>query len=242
MTYVFCLTFLRIDIPYNVKQDVSDAEGLSSPAPTSGRLPTRLKIKLKLPTAGPSSVANTPPRARRRAPVIRASDIESEDEDEDDEDDEGGTTRSTSVATTGAGGRALTARQAVLANVVDSSHVVLGMCFAPCLPSPCSSLYLAEPPNPRKKKPLTEIEIALKREETARKRRNLTEKKLEDEKVNHRFGASSNNTDRCTTGRDNQPVAQEAIPRSRQTQRAIDSGGSTRSRRGCRRRRRGGDR
>lgn len=42
---------------------------------------------------------------------------------------------------------------------------------------------IAEPPNPRKKKPLTEIEIALKREETARKRRNLTEKKLEDEKV-----------------------------------------------------------
>ena len=45
----------------------------------------------------------------------------------------------------------------------------------------------AEPPNPRKKKPLTEIEIALKREETARKRRNLTEKKLEDEKVSSRF-------------------------------------------------------
>ena len=40
-----------------------------------------------------------------------------------------------------------------------------------------------EPPNPRKKKPLTELEMALKREETARKRRNLTEKKLEDEKV-----------------------------------------------------------
>lgn len=40
-----------------------------------------------------------------------------------------------------------------------------------------------EPPNPRKKKPLTEIEMALKREETARKRRNLSEKKLEDEKV-----------------------------------------------------------
>lgn len=40
-----------------------------------------------------------------------------------------------------------------------------------------------EPPNPRKKKPLTEDEIALKREETARKRKNLTEKKLEDEKA-----------------------------------------------------------
>ena len=47
--------------------------------------------------------------------------------DEEDEDDEEGTTRSTSVATTGAGGRALTARQAVLANVVDSSHVALCM-------------------------------------------------------------------------------------------------------------------
>lgn len=46
-----------------------------------------------------------------------------------------------------------------------------------------NALHEAEAPNPRKKKPLTEIEIALKREETARKRRNLTEKKLEDEKV-----------------------------------------------------------
>lgn len=36
----------------------------------------------------------------------------------------------------------------------------------------------AEPPNPRKKKPLTELEMALKREETARKRKNLSEKKL----------------------------------------------------------------
>jgi Ino eighty subunit 2 len=40
-----------------------------------------------------------------------------------------------------------------------------------------------EPANPRKKKPLTELEMALKREETARKRKNLSEKKLEDEKV-----------------------------------------------------------
>ena len=41
----------------------------------------------------------------------------------------------------------------------------------------------AEPPNPRKKKPLTELEMALKREETARKRKTISEKKLEDEKV-----------------------------------------------------------
>ncbi|KAL6302225.1 PAPA-1-like conserved region-domain-containing protein [Sparassis latifolia] len=89
-------------------------------------------------------------------------DIESEDTDED----ELGSTRSASVATTGTAGRPLTARQAVLANVVDPSHV-----------------SLVEPPNPRKKKPLTEGEIALKREETARKRKNLTEKKLADEKA-----------------------------------------------------------
>ena len=53
------------------------------------------------------------------------SDIESEDEDDEDEDDDVTSTRSTSVATAGPGGRALTARQAVLRNVVDSSHVSL---------------------------------------------------------------------------------------------------------------------
>ncbi|KAL7285628.1 hypothetical protein PYCCODRAFT_1457021 [Trametes coccinea BRFM310] len=152
------------DIEDELADDVSDDQEAEIVAP-------RLKIKLKLPQAGPSSAAtrssanNTPSRASRRRPP-RGSDIESEDDDEEEEDDDDDSTRSTSVATTAAGGRALTARQAVLRNVVDSSHV-----------------SLVEPPNPRKKKPLTEIEIALKREETARKRRNLTEKKLEDEKA-----------------------------------------------------------
>ncbi|EIN04649.1 hypothetical protein PUNSTDRAFT_76003, partial [Punctularia strigosozonata HHB-11173 SS5] len=58
----------------------------------------------------------------------------------------------------------LTARQAVKRGVVDSSHVSLGA-------------YT------RKKKQLNETELALKREETARKRKNLSEKKLEDEKT-----------------------------------------------------------
>ncbi|KAI9057096.1 hypothetical protein FKP32DRAFT_1681831 [Trametes sanguinea] len=151
------------DIEDELADDVSDDQEAEV-------VPPRLKIKLRLPQAGPSSAAtrsstnNTPSRASRRRPP-RGSDIESEDDDEDEDDDDD-STRSTSVATTAAGGRALTARQAVLRNVVDSSHV-----------------SLVEPPNPRKKKPLTEIEIALKREETARKRRNLTEKKLEDEKA-----------------------------------------------------------
>ena len=38
-------------------------------------------------------------------------------------------------------------------------------------------------PYSKKKKYLTDTEIALRREETARKRKNLSEKKLEDEKV-----------------------------------------------------------
>jgi len=49
------------------------------------------------------------------------------------------------------------------------------------LPNP--DALVDQPASGRKKKPLTDLEIALKREETARKRKNLTEKKLEDEKV-----------------------------------------------------------
>ena len=55
----------------------------------------------------------------------------------------------------------------------------LELVFGP--PNP--NTLIDQPASGRKKKPLTDIEIALKREETARKRKNLTEKKLEDEKV-----------------------------------------------------------
>ena len=51
------------------------------------------------------------------------------------------------------------------------------------LPPPDPNAFSDQPASGRKKKPLTDLEIALKREETARKRKNLTEKKLEDEKV-----------------------------------------------------------
>ncbi|KZT74739.1 hypothetical protein DAEQUDRAFT_753489 [Daedalea quercina L-15889] len=131
----------------------------------------RLRIKLKL--GAQQTAVSTPdedPTPSSRRAISRDIDIESEDEedevdDDDEDDDDALSTRSTSVATAGTN-KALTARQAVLANVVDASHVSLG-----------------PTPNSRKKKPLTEMELALKREETARKRRNLTEKKLEDEKT-----------------------------------------------------------
>ncbi|KAH9964906.1 hypothetical protein BC827DRAFT_898654 [Russula dissimulans] len=69
----------------------------------------------------------------------------------------------------GDGKRPLTTRQAVLASVVRSSHVSLDE-------TSC------------KKKQVNETEITLRREETARKRKHLSEKKLEDEKaetINH---------------------------------------------------------
>ncbi|KAH8100622.1 hypothetical protein BXZ70DRAFT_164814 [Cristinia sonorae] len=136
-------------------EEDSEADALSSPPPDAAEetvAQPKLKIKLKLPMGGALSTATTTPEVSRAASRRGTSrDIESEDSDE---------------ASGATPGRALTARQAVLRNVVDSSHV-----------------SLIEPPNPRKKPPLTEIEIALKREETARKRKNLSEKKLEDEKA-----------------------------------------------------------
>ncbi|KAI0704930.1 hypothetical protein BC835DRAFT_1468555 [Cytidiella melzeri] len=144
---------------YDQTSDVDDIvqAGLTS-------VPLRLRIKLPPPGSAASSRiatgASTPEGPPRRRLIQRGSDAASENSDSEASD------RSVSAGTTATPGRPLTARQAVLRNVVDSSHV-----------------SLEEPPNPRKKKPLTEIEMALKREETARKRKNLSEKKLEDEKA-----------------------------------------------------------
>ncbi|KAI0732280.1 PAPA-1-like conserved region-domain-containing protein [Fomitopsis betulina] len=149
---------------------LSDSPGGQREMGPSTQPQPRLRIKLKF--GGQQTAVSTPdenPTPSSRRAISRDIDIESEDEedevDEDDDDDDAQSMRSTSVATAGTS-KALTARQAVLANVVDASHVSLG-----------------PTPNSRKKKPLTEMELALKREETARKRRNLTEKKLEDEKT-----------------------------------------------------------
>ncbi|KAG6379920.1 hypothetical protein JVT61DRAFT_10486 [Boletus reticuloceps] len=139
------------------EEDIESDELSPPPSPHK----PRLKIKLKLPqilspNESSSRAASTPsgepsqPPSRRG--ISRDIDIESEDDDDDDDEVVGGSTRP------------MTSRQAVLASVVDSSHVSLSE-------------------SSRKKKQLTESEIALRREETARKRKNLTEKKLEDEKA-----------------------------------------------------------
>ncbi|KAG6810042.1 hypothetical protein H0H92_013604 [Tricholoma furcatifolium] len=95
---------------------------------------SRLKIRLKMPKHSSS---------RYETPVV-----ESED----------------STDSFQPSSRPLTTRQAVLANVVDSSHVSLDS-------------------SRQKKAPLNDMELALRREEIARKRRHLTEKKLQDEKL-----------------------------------------------------------
>lgn len=115
----------------DVEEDTPD------PGPS---IPTRLRIKLKLPQVSetsslPATATPTPDGSSRRRilsrgisrsewphvfislPVSIGSDVESEDSDEDDD------SSTESVATPG---RPLTARQAVLRNVVDPSHVSLG--------------------------------------------------------------------------------------------------------------------
>ena len=50
-------------------------------------------------------------------------------------------------------------------------------------------MHLIDEGSRSKKQPLNETELALRREETARKRKNLSEKKLEDEKVLYKFSS-----------------------------------------------------
>ncbi|KAI0310783.1 hypothetical protein OF83DRAFT_829729 [Amylostereum chailletii] len=160
-----------------LRSDPSDLDELTSASPSppvqaasssrqaatsasKGGANNRLKITLKLPTA--------PQRGKRKRVESSASeppsrDIESEDEDEAQGSDGGDEDESRSASAMGDPGR-MTARQAVLASVVDSSHVSLDS-------------------SSRKKKELNETELALRREETARKRKHMSEKKLEDEKA-----------------------------------------------------------
>jgi PAPA-1-like conserved region len=148
----------------------------------------------------------------------RLADFDIESEDEAD----GGPSRSTpSNSVTGPSSHPMTTRQAVLASVVDSSHVslceLLSRNFLP-LYNFLIFGYVVE--TSRKKKPLNDAEIALRREETARKRRNMTEKKLEDEKV-FLFLLHTRFLLTCIfspTGRDDQPTFEKAVASKEQTQ------------------------
>ncbi|GLB38880.1 putative PAPA-1-like conserved region [Lyophyllum shimeji] len=117
-----------------IQSDADEQMSASVSTPTASS--SRLKIRLKMPAQSSS---------RYDTPVVESEDSMSND--------------SHPVTT-----RPMTTRQAVLASVLDPTHVSLGG-------------------SRQKKAPLNETELALRREETARKRKNLSEKKLEDEKA-----------------------------------------------------------
>jgi Ino eighty subunit 2 len=133
----------------------------------------RLKIKLKLPSQPALSSGNatpvrgfaSPPKSSRRYRPIVPESEESADNAESEASEERQPTSRSATGTPSHNTRPMTTRQAVLASVVGSSHVSL------------------DDGSRSKKQPLNETELALRREETARKRKNLTEKKLEDEKA-----------------------------------------------------------
>ena len=127
------------------------------------------------------------------AKVIQDIDIESEDPSSpsaasDDAVQSPCESESRSTGTPSTTVKPMTTRQAVLASVVDSSHVslsdfYLSLSYFHPLNSVLNNLYCVDEGSKSKKQPLNETELALRREEIARKRKNLSEKKLEDEKV-----------------------------------------------------------
>ncbi|KAJ6575573.1 PAPA-1-like conserved region-domain-containing protein [Mycena vulgaris] len=137
-----------------LEEDESDREQ-SQPSTGLGRAGP-LKIKLKLGAQPGAAESKAPARRFARA---KNEDIESEDSDSEDSE-------ANAYAPGPSSGRQLTARQAVLASAVDPSHVALDS-------APSSS----------KKAQFTPTEVALRKEENARKRKNMIEKKLEDEKA-----------------------------------------------------------
>ncbi|KAJ7349785.1 PAPA-1-like conserved region-domain-containing protein [Mycena albidolilacea] len=111
-------------------------------------------LKIKLKLGAQSDK----PVSSRRYARARNDDIESEDSDSED---------SNTYTAAPSSSRQLTARQAVLANTAGPSHVALET------PSAGSSKKATQNPT----------EVALRKEENARKRKNMIEKKLEDEKA-----------------------------------------------------------
>ncbi|KAJ7114618.1 PAPA-1-like conserved region-domain-containing protein [Mycena crocata] len=137
-------------------EDSDNEQGNGSQSTGTGQVAS-LKIKLKF---GGAAEGKVPVPSRRHARA-RNEDIESEDSDSDDSQFE----------SYGAGpstGRQLTARQAALVNAVDPSHVALGSTTGN---------------GSSRKAQYTPSEVALRKEENARKRKNMIEKKLEDEKA-----------------------------------------------------------
>ncbi|KAJ7758381.1 hypothetical protein B0H16DRAFT_1720980 [Mycena metata] len=173
------------------EDELEESDGERESVAGTNRTSGPLKIKLKL-GAQPESSSKAP-SGRRFAHRAKNEDVESEDsESNSNSDDEQNFPYGT------APGRQLTARQAALASAGDTDHVSLGMAypsfppspfFHPSLYSPRTTLRADTTPAPtpkrasNKNKTASASEVALRKEENARKRKNMIEKKLEDEKA-----------------------------------------------------------
>ncbi|KAH8119153.1 PAPA-1-like conserved region-domain-containing protein [Phellopilus nigrolimitatus] len=153
------------DEPEEDQEDELSSSPPRSPPPKPAKLKSspakpRLKIKLKFSGLAPVNVTPTPSDEMPLRPGRKGHPKHVEVESEDDDD------ASSTGSASYAGPTRMTHRQAALAGMVESSE----------------HLELEEAVS-KKKKHLNETEMALKREETARKRKNLSVKKLEDEKT-----------------------------------------------------------
>ncbi|KAJ7754362.1 PAPA-1-like conserved region-domain-containing protein [Mycena maculata] len=138
----------------DVEEEQGEDELESEPEHSQSTGAAPLKIKLKL---GMQAESSKP--VSRRSARAKNEDVESEDSDSEDSQFEAYTAGPSTS-------RQLTARQAVLASAVDPEHVTLDSA-----------------PSTSKKAKSTPSEVALRKEENARKRKNMIEKKLENEKA-----------------------------------------------------------
>ncbi|KAJ1023192.1 hypothetical protein NDA16_003345 [Ustilago loliicola] len=219
---------LRVKLTRTPNTAAAAKEESSSPAPAAA--------KGRLSRTAATSAATPPTRKPKDASKVkwkpRAKAKQSEDEDEDeiirtpseDEQFDIDPSRSSTVdpdagsnspgsdsepdEATAAEMQAIigkTARQLAREGGVESEHMELPMF------------------DPNRKKKLTENEIALRRSETARKRKNQVEKKLEDDKVEtinrllkKQVGRSRNKLPRAGSGEDSDEEAEQARKRGRE--------------------------
>ncbi|KIY73897.1 hypothetical protein CYLTODRAFT_385968 [Cylindrobasidium torrendii FP15055 ss-10] len=159
--------------------ELSDESSTAPPPPSKGKgkakatVPVRLKLKLPQTvmssSEGPAFDDKPGPSRPRRVPIRARRIVEDENESselEEEQDDSMALSEESEEIVKALPVKRLTERQAAIASGANLS-------LEDNLP----------PTRTVKKKQLNETELALRREETARKRKNLSEKKLEDEKA-----------------------------------------------------------
>jgi len=171
--------------------EIDEAEIQPETNRRSRRAPLRVKLTRRAPAAASSETPRrSSGRQSRRSARARAADSASEEDDELGDSDASETPADTPK----------TARQIARANRergIETDELVE-------LPMGAYALTRLTTEETSRRKKLSETELALRRSETARRRRNQSEKKLEDDKIEVRAHVALRLTP------DHQPIAQEA--------------------------------